>query len=329
MPAAQRVLTILPQFSTFVLTFLSAMRKRLEYFFFQLFRWFVLALPLKSAQRLGYYLGGIAYRAVGGRRRIAMDNLRHAFADVPEVEIRRIAKGAFRNLAISLIELLWFPNLTESGLAKLVRIRNPESVTDAHALGKGMIFLTGHFGNWELGALAVGHLTKIPITIVVQTQNNEFVNDVVNRHRTLFGNRVVPRGVGIREIIRVLQDRGAIAIAPDQSGPMEGPYVEFFGRNVSAHQGPAVFALRTGAPMRMGFMIRQNDGTYEIVFEEIDVSDLGKYTEETMLEVTRRYTAILERYIRRYPDHWLWLHRRWKHTLPTGARKPESVPVRG
>jgi KDO2-lipid IV(A) lauroyltransferase len=291
------------------------MRKRLEFFIFQLFKWFVLALPLKSAQRLGHYLGGLGYYIARRRRNIALDNVRHAFPDKSGLEIKRIARAAFRNFAISFVELLWFPNLTDGIIRSLVRIRNPELMLTAHKQGRGMVMLAGHFGNWELIALAVAHLTEIPLAVIVQTQNNEMVDAVINKHRCLFGNRVVPKGLAIREIIRTLQGGGVVAIAPDQSGPMEGPFVEFFGRLVSAHQGPAVFALRSGAPMIMGFMLRQSDGTYEVVLENIPIEDIPEYNEQHMVELTRRYTALLERYIRRFPDHWLWLHRRWKHAL--------------
>jgi KDO2-lipid IV(A) lauroyltransferase len=290
-------------------------KDRIEFLLFQLLKWIVLMLPLKSAQRLGGYLGTLAYHTVGSRRRIAMDNLRHAFPEKKEREHEIIAKGAFRNFATTLVEMLWFPNLTDAGLRKLVRIRNPEEMVNAHKLGRGMVMLAGHFGNWELGALAVGHLTGIPVTIIVQTQSNELVDAVINRHRCLFGNKVVPMGLAVREIVRTLQGGGVIAIAPDQSGPMEGPYVEFFGRFASAHQGPAVFALRSSAPMMMGFIVRHHDGTYEVIFEHVPTSDLVGYTEKNMMEVTNRYTTLLERYIRLYPDHWLWLHRRWKHVL--------------
>jgi len=303
--------------------------KRLEFLLFQLFKWLVLALPLKSAQRLGGYIGSLAYHVVVGRRRVALDNLHHAFPEKPDAELDKITRGAFRNFAISLIELLWFPNLTDENIRKLVKMRNPEIVTATHRLGRGMVMLAGHFGNWELTALAVAYLTGVPVAIIVQTQSNELVDAVINRHRTLLGNRVVPMGASVREIIRTLQDHGVIAIAPDQSGPMEGPYVQFFGRMVSAHQGPAVFALRSGAPMQMGFMIRQADGTYEVVMEEVPTSDLRKYTDTNMLELTRRYTALLERYIRKYPDHWLWTHRRWKYTLESNQRSKVGPAVRG
>lgn len=293
--------------------YLPSAMKWLEFILFQCFKWFVLALPLKSAQRLGYYLGGIAYHIAVRRRNIALENLRYAFPEKSDEERTKITRGAFRNFAIAFVELLWFPNMTGDLLRKLVRIRNLGLITDTYRLNRGLILLTGHFGNWELHAIAVGYQTGLPLTIIVQTQSNGFVDAVINNHRMLFGNRVVPRGSSIREIIRTLQNRGVIAIAADQSGPEEGPYVEFFGRKVSAHQGPAAFALKGRTPMLFGIMLRQPDGTYEVSFEEVPYADLKEYNEQTMFELTQRYTTLLEQYIRRYPDHWLWLHRRWKH----------------
>lgn len=302
------------------------MRSRLEFLLFQLFKWIVLALPLKSAQRLGSYLGSVGYYVVGRRRKIALENLRYAFPEKSERDLRNIAKGAFRNFAIAFTELLWFPNLTDEIIRKLVHIRNLEVITDSYRTGKGLILLAGHFGNWELNALAVGHLANIPLTIIVQTQNNNLVDAVINRHRTLFGNRVVPKGASIREIVRTLRERGVVAIAPDQSGPTEGPYVQFFGRMVSAHQGPAVFALKSGAPMVMGFMVRRHDGTYEVTLEEVPSAGLTAHNDQAMLQLTQRYTDLLERYIRQYPDHWLWLHRRWKHTQSFVERQSVTRP---
>ncbi len=299
--------------------------KKIEYYLFQLFKWIVLALPLRSAQRLGYYLGGLAYFVVGRRRNIALDNLRHAFPEKPMREHRQIAKGAFRNFAISFVELLWFPNLTDQVLRSLVRLRNPDIMVEAQKKGRGMVMLAGHFGNWELIALAVARLTAIRVTIIIQSQANEFVDEVINRHRCLFGNKVVPMGLAVREIIRTLENGGIVAIAPDQSGPMEGPFVEFFGRRIASHQGPAVFALRSGAPMQMGFMLRQSDGTYEVVLEEIPTSDIAASSDENVVELTRRHTALLEKYVRRYPDHWLWMHRRWKHTWENVQREKNKV----
>ncbi len=299
------------------------MRNRLEFFLFQLVKWFVLALPLKSAQRLGRILGSGAYHLLGKRRAVTFDNLRHAFPEKSAEELAAIARGAFRNYGVALMEFLWFPNLTEERLRALVRPENIELMEHGFARGKGMVMLSGHFGNWELIALAMAHFARHPFTIIVQTQSNRLVDAVINRHRCLFGNKVVPMESSVREILRTLQEGGIVAIAPDQSGPMEGVFVDFFGRSVATHQGPAAFALRSGAPMQMGFIIRRSDGTYDVVLEEIPTADLAGYTEDHVLELTRRHTALLERYIRAHPDHWQWMHRRWKHTWESVQREKQ------
>ena len=301
------------------------MRYRIEFILFQLFKWFVLALPLKSAQRLGYYFGSIAFYLLPERRRITFENLRHAFSEKNKAELTSIALGAFRNMGISLIELLWFPNLKDDIIRKLVKPKNIDLMLSGFSAGKGMVMLSGHFGNWELIALSIAYLSKIPITIVVQTQDNRLVDKIINHHRCIFGNKVIPMGMSVREIIRTLQSGGIVAIAPDQSASPEGVYVEFFGRMVTTHQGPAVFALRSKAPLQIGFIIRQPDGTYEVVLEEIPFSDLDGYNEGNVKELTRRHTAVLEKYIRKYPDQWLWMHRRWKHTLGEAAPQTQTM----
>jgi KDO2-lipid IV(A) lauroyltransferase len=179
-----------------------------------------------------------------------------------------------------------------------------------------LVVLSGHYGNWELIAFGMAYLAKIPFTIIVQKQNNIFVDAIINKHRCWFGNRVVPMGLSVREIIKTLHDGGIVAIAPDQSGDKDhGIYIEFFGSVVATHQGPAVFALRSGAPLLMGFMLRQPDGTYEVILEEIPTKDLIGHSDENIRELTRRHLRKLEQHIRQHPDHWLWMHRRWKHTL--------------
>ena len=300
------------------------MRHAIEYCLFQLFKWVILALPLKSAQRLGYYCGSVAYYFFSSRRVVAIENLHFSFPDKSESEILAIVKGAFCNYGIAIAEFLWFPNLTEEGIRRLIDVQNIDVMTDRYSPDKGMIMLSGHFGNWELIALGFAYLSRIPMTIIVQTQSNRLVDAVVNRHRCLFGNKVVPMGMSVREIIRTLNAGGLIAIASDQSGPMEGVFVEFFGRSVGTHQGPAAFALRASVPVVMGFLIRKPDWTYEAILEEVPSDDLHGYTDENVVELTRRHTALLEKYIRLHPDHWLWMHRRWKHTLDSVVREKQA-----
>jgi KDO2-lipid IV(A) lauroyltransferase len=188
--------------------------------------------------------------------------------------------------------------------------------------------LSGHFGNWELIAAGVGYLGKVSMTVIVQTQSNKLVDRVINRHRCLLGNKVVTMDKSVREILGALQRGEVVAIAPDQSGPMEGVFVDFFGRSVATHQGPAAFALRTGAPVQMGFIVRNIDGSYEVTLEQVSTAGLTN-DGESIIELTRRHTALLEQYIRAYPDHWLWMHRRWKHTWESVRREKQLAKDAG
>jgi KDO2-lipid IV(A) lauroyltransferase len=258
------------------------------------------------------------------RRLIAIDNLSHAFPDKSEQEIKRIALGAFRNYAISISEFLWFPRLTPERLRKFVRVLDVDLIEKVYSRGRGVIFMSGHFGNWELIAFAIAHFTGYPITIIVQDQRNRHVNKVINRYRCLWGNSVVSMESSVREVLRQLSQGNPVAMVADQSAPMEGLYVPYFGRPAATHQGPAIFSLRTGAPIVMGFLIRKKNGKYELVQEEIQTHDLNEYNEENVAELTRRHVALLEKYVRQYPDQWLWMHRRWKHSDKAPKVKTET-----
>lgn len=285
-----------------------------EYFLFVSLGIIVRIFPLRTVQRFGEALGTLSYYVVSDRRSVALENLRKAFPEKTEGEIQAIAKGAFRNFAISMVELLWFPRLTRERIDKLVRFKNLDLMVEAHKQEKGLIMLSGHFGNWELTALSTGVLSDLPFTVVAKSQHNPLVDRLVNRYRCLHGNRIVPLGMSIREIFKALQEKKAVAIAADQSGPMEGLFVDFFGRPTATHQGPALFSLKTGAPLFMALLIRRKDGTYEGIVEEIPKDELTEATEPNVAELTRRHVKVLEKYVRTYPDHWLWMHRRWKHS---------------
>jgi KDO2-lipid IV(A) lauroyltransferase len=283
-------------------------------------RGIVISLPLSSAQRLGARLGEIAYRLFASRRRVALENLARAFPEADATERERIALGAFRNYGITFLELLWAPNLTADGFERLIDAPDRALIRELHARGKGLVILTGHFGNWELVGLCLTFLSGLEISVIVQPQSNELADRLITEHRSRFGNKLIPRGVSIREILTTLDRGGIVALAADQSGPKEGVFVEFFGREVSTPQGPAAFALRTGAPILMAFMLRQSDGTYRMELSPVPMDDLHGGGEANVTELTRRHTAVLERAIRAHPDQWLWMHRRWKNVRTVVTR---------
>lgn len=284
----------------------------IEYWFFRLIGVGVRLLPLRIVQRLGASAGELLY-ALGFRKDVTVNNLRRAFPDWSEREIDQIARASFRNVGTALLEFLWFPRFQPASIREVARIENPELIKELLARGKGIILLTAHFGNWELLAQSMHVELELPLSIIVKPQSNPFVNRQINRWRTLWGNKVVPMGVAVREILRTLQEGGVVGIVADQSAPKESIAVQFFGRDVPTYEGPAVFSLKTGAPMMIGFAIRQPDGTYRSRFEEVPTRDLNGYSETNVLELTRRHVAITEKYIRAHPHLWMWMHKRWKH----------------
>jgi KDO2-lipid IV(A) lauroyltransferase len=159
----------------------------------------------------------------------------------------------------------------------------------------------------------------------VQRQRNRFVDAFMNKNRMLFGNKVVEMERAPREIIATLRNNGVVAILADQSGPQEGLFVNFFGRPASTHRGPAVFSVRTGAPIIMAFIIRGADGFYRVEFEEVDTRNVSGTDDEKVEQITARHVAMLEKYASRYPDHWLWMHKRWKHSPPANSLTDEKV----
>jgi len=287
-------------------------------------------LPLRAVQCLGAWCGSLAFYVVPIRRNVALENLHKAFPEKTEREVWRITRQVYKNFGIVLFELLWFPKIKAEDLQKMVHVDNLELMEKKLSERKGLIMLSGHFGNWELLALAIGYLSGHPLSVIVQEQRNPLVNLLINRYRSRFGNHIINLGRAAKNSIAVLRKGGVVGMIADQSGPEDGLYVEFFGRNVATHDGPARFSLKTGAPLLMVFAVRQADGTYHVHIEEVEQKDLPEDATEKVGELTRRHVAILERYIRAYPDHWLWLHRRWKHeaTVKKGDLSvKQAVPI--
>jgi Kdo2-lipid IVA lauroyltransferase/acyltransferase len=290
------------------------MSEFLEYLGYSFLRAIGRALPYVWADAVGMAVGRFLFSAFGVRRRVSMENLRHAFPEKPETELRRIARDALGNYGRTMMLFFWSSARDASAINAHLHLVNGHHATDAAALGRGLIILSGHFGAWELFPNAFATQLNLPMTIIVHTQRNARVDAVVVRDRNRFGNRIVTMEQAPREVLAVLRSGGSLGLLGDQSGPKESLFVEFFGRPCATYRGPAVFSLRQRSPIVMPMMLRRPDRGYDVVIEPIDMSDLSGPTEENIRILTERHTALLERYVRAHPDQWLWAHKRWKHT---------------
>jgi Kdo2-lipid IVA lauroyltransferase/acyltransferase len=268
----------------------------------------------RGVQKLSRLLADFSFHVLRIRRKVATENLRNAFPGQSEAWIRSVARRSQHGLFLSMLEFLYSSKLSADELLRLFTFSNVDVVFNAFRRNRGVIFMTGHFGNWELLATATTLFLNSSGLIIVKRQKNHFIDTMINNLRTRLTNRIVYMKESVREIIKTLDENGVVAMIADQSAPRDSVYVPFFGRAVATFAGPAYFALRTGAPLLMGLSIRRPDGTYEAVFEEVQADDLKEANKENIEELTARHTAVLEKYIRQYPDHWLWQHRRWKYT---------------
>jgi len=282
---------------------------RLEYSGFRLARFVCRILPLWAARALGSATGWFLFGVVRARRAVALDNLAYAFPDMPERERAALGYAAFRQVARSGAEFLRLSRRPGSRPEGCVRFVGMEHVRAGLGRGKGVILASAHFGCWELGAAHFAR-TVAPLHVVALEQKNMLVDEFVRKMREGGGVQTIPRGSALRGILSALRKGDAVAILIDQNARHKGVPVEFFGRPVSTYTGPARIAARTGAPLVPGFDVRYPDGSHTVYFEEpIYVESAA---EQHLLQTLRRLNSILESYVRRYPDHWLWGHRRWR-----------------
>lgn len=270
------------------------------------------AIPLTI--RKGFFLGlaRLFYLAVPRQRLIALYNLTRAFPEKSPTEIRRIARGVYRNMGLVAAELFDTPRLTRENIHERVSVEGMDHCLRALEKGKGVLFYTAHFGNWELSATAFALLVK-PLIALYRPLDSPVLDAVVRRIREAAGNKTLPKERAMRPMLRALKENGILGVLIDQNVAWyEGVFVPFFGRPACTTDGLALLALHTGAPVVPGFLIREPDGRYRLeIHPEIETIPSGD-RQRDVLSHTRRYTAVLEAVIRRHPDQWLWVHHRWK-----------------
>jgi len=263
---------------------------------------FIRLFGINAALLLGRQLGTLAYYTQPKRRRVALKNIKMAFAG--KVKPAPIARRAFQNLGMNVMELLYFPKIDHAYIDKYITTEGFEHVAEAKKQGKGVIFLASHMGNWELLALC-GALIGYPSSIIARKQKFSQLDNLLNRYRSLAGSRIVPKGMATRQILKDLKDKKIVSILADQDAGKNGVMVNFFGRMSSTAAGAIQLAQRVDAVVIPAFTWRKK-GPYHHV-------EIGKPL-DTKDEVTTltRFNLLLEKRIRQHSWQWLWQHKRWK-----------------
>lgn len=275
-------------------------------------------LSPRSTVHLGRFLGRVVYYMIPLRKSVGLANLRQAFPERSKPERNRILYRAYQHFGQTFIELMRTPIRSKQELEQRVIMRNPRVLEDALAQNKGAILMSGHFGNWEIMAAAIT-AKYTPMSVLAKSQHNAAVDKMINAFRNAADIETVHLGLAVRGVLKALRQGKAVALLADQNAKRDGIFVPFLGRPASTATGPALFALKTGAPVVFGACIMKKDGTYSVIYERLETQDIQGVSKEHIRILTERHVQTLERFIRRYPDHWFWMHKRWK-TRPAGEK---------
>jgi len=283
-------------------------------------------MPDVLVRAMGHALGLAFYTLDRAHRRIAERNLATAFPARTVHERRAIARGAFTHFGRLLLELLKFSTLSLEAMMHRVEFDGEDRARIAYAQGKGVLFFTGHFGYWELHAIAHG-LQIEPIGVLARALDNQYLNGVLEGIRQRTGNTVIYRRGSIRRVMRMLHAGHGIALLIDQHiQGRDGIYVDFFERPAATTSALAALALRTGAPVVPVFALPLGAGRYRMIYEH-PVEPPRADSDQAIREFTQRCTDVLEMYVRRHPDLWLWMHRRWRDGGPSLDGVPGMFPA--
>jgi Kdo2-lipid IVA lauroyltransferase/acyltransferase len=294
------------------------MRRKLEHVAAWPFIKILGILPRPLARGVGIAIAQTVYLLHARLRRVGMRNLELAFPEKSIPERRQILRGEFTSLGRQLAEVCQFPKYTRENVNKVVVYEGLENFQEAYAQGKGVLFLTAHFGAWELSAFAHslhGHW----LHIVMRPMDNLYLDRLIQSYRTMHGNKTVGKDDFVRGLLAAMKCGETVGILMDTNmTPPQGVFVNFFGIPACTASGLARIALRTDAAVVPGFTIWDKDlRKYRLRFDPalklIRTGDL----EADIVANTQQFTKVIEDYVRRYPDQWLWVHRRWK-TRPEG-----------
>jgi KDO2-lipid IV(A) lauroyltransferase len=276
-------------------------------------------LPWRLVRGMGTGLGFLFYTLDRRHRRIALENVSAAFPRKPAAERQAIVRDVFGHFGRLLFELLKFSGLSRDEVLARVDIEGGDRMRDARAKGRGALLFTGHFGYWEINAIA--HAAAFaPMGVLARPLDNRRLHDLLERMRGCQGNYVIYRRGALRRVLKALGANDAVAILIDQH--IQAPdavTVNFFDRPAATTLALGVLALRTGAPVIPVFALPDGVGRYRLMYEH-PVDPPADDTPESIRDFTQRCTDVLEMHVRRHPELWLWMHRRWRDSpLPDGG----------
>lgn len=296
------------------------MRRLLEYIPVWLLLKGIGSLPRRLAHRVGIAIARLVYRVHGRLRRVGQRNLELAFPAMPAAEREQILRGEYDNLGRLLAEFCLFPRYTRENVAGFVGYEGLENYLEARDRGHGVLLVTAHLGGWEVGSF-VHSLNGYPMRVVARPMDNSYLERMSQSYRTLHGNATFSKQEFARGLISAMRAGETVGVLMDTNmTPPQGVFVPFFGIEACTASGVARVALRTSATVVPAFTIwhRELQG-YRIHFEPAIMLVRSGDGEADARANTALFSAAIEAFVRRYPEQWLWVHRRWKSRPPGDA----------
>lgn len=276
-----------------------------NYILYRTGEFIALHLPLWLSYKIAVFVSDLHYIFSAADRRAVTGNLKAIFPEKRNQEIRNIRIWMFRNFAKYLVDFFRFSKIDGGYIKKNIKIENINHLDEALSRKKGVIILTAHLGNWELGGVVVA-LSGYPFWVVALPHKSKKVDKFFNFQRESKGVKVIPLGKAARQCLNVLSENKVLALAGDRDFSEKGAIVEFFGKPAMFPEGPAAFSLKTGCAIVPGFMIRNKDDSFTLRFE-----GAINHNDNDPLKLIERYKIVIEEYIRKYPEQWYMFRKFW------------------
>lgn len=296
--------------------------KKIKYFFEYLSIRFLAAIvyifPWKVNFWIGENLGKFFYYFLPYWRKITLKNLFFVYPHLTEIKIKKMAKKIYQNLCMVILEFFQMGKINAGNVDQFVEIEGLKNLEITLKKGKGAILITGHLGNWEIIPFVL-KFKKYIVNSIYRPFDNIFLEHWINKIRERNSGKMIPRGKGNKEALRVLKNKGILLLLIDQNSAKHGIFVNFFGKLAATVQGPAVFSLHTNTPVIPLYSIRKAPTKHQIkIFPEIQLVQTENEEENIRLN-TNNFNKIIEGFIKENPLQWLWLHPRW-NTRPQGEK---------
>ena len=277
-------------------------------------------LPRQRVLNLGVFLGKVSYFLLSGARRQTIENLKVAFKSKDQSQLKKLATEVFENLGKNAVDAIKLRNANWEQLKHIVEVDGISYFDQAYRLGRGLVALTGHIGNFELIPTYFSQ-AGYKVSVVGRELYDKRLDKLLLEARFKAGIQTIPTTAQSKEVIRALKSGRALGVLVDQdSFRVRGIFVDFFGRPAKTPIGPFLLARRMNSPIMPLAITRKEDGNYRIIIKEEIRSQSQADKDKQIAELTQKGTGFLEEVIREHPSQWAWMHRRW-------ASKPENEDV--